>query len=215
MRRIYGYQIRATEPNHNTPLSLVVPEDRERLEATVSRAILGKADEIIYRIQLQDGQIRTIRAQWEVSVTKEGRPMEMVGMAQDITEQMLIEQQSLENENKYKLITENSLDFISSGTIDCSTFLYCSPSCYSLLGYRPDEMVGTSIFDYVYAEDIIPLQDYFNNCLDGKLLTPITFRYIHKDGRHIWFEVNCKYISTQDGQRTRSSRLPATSPNEN
>ena len=40
--------------------------------------------------------------------------MEMVGMAQDITEQMLIEQQSLENENKYKLITENSLDFISS-----------------------------------------------------------------------------------------------------
>ncbi|MBU5345582.1 PAS domain-containing hybrid sensor histidine kinase/response regulator [Paenibacillus lautus] len=201
MRRIYGYQIRATEPNHNTLLSLVVPEDRERLEATVSRAILGKADEIIYRIQLQDGQIRTIRAQWEVSVTNEGRPMEMVGMAQDITEQVLIEQQSLENENKYKLITENSLDFISSSTIDCSTFLYCSPSCYSLLGYRPDEMVGTSLFDYVYAEDIIPLQDYFNSCLDGKLLTPITFRYIHKDGRHIWFEVNCKYISTQDGQK--------------
>ena len=57
------------------------------------------------------------------------------------------------------------------------------------------------VYSIMYAEDIIPLQDYFNNCLDGKLLTPITFRYIHKDGRHIWFEVNCKYISTQDGQK--------------
>ncbi|WP_090911036.1 PAS domain S-box protein [Paenibacillus sp. cl141a] len=201
MRRIYGYQINATEPNHDTLMSLVIPEDRERLEQVVRTAIQGKADEIIYRILLKDGQIRTIRAQWEVSVTNEGRPMEMVGMAQDITEQVMIEQQSLENENKYKLITENSLDFISRSTIDCFTFLYCSPSCYALLGYRPEEMLGTSTFDYVYAEDIAPLQEYLENCLEGKMLAPITFRYIHKDGRHIWFEVNCKYISTQDGQK--------------
>lgn len=201
MRRIYGYQISTIESNHDSLLAMVIPEDRERVESIVRKALVGTADEVIYRIKLHDGHIRTIRAQWEVSVTNDGRPIEMVGMAQDITEQVLIEQQSLDNENKYKLITENSLDFISRSTIECSTFLYCSPSCYSLLGYRPEEMVGTSAFDYVYAEDIPSLQEYFSSCLVGKLLTPITFRYIHKDGRHIWFEVNCKYISTQDNQR--------------
>ncbi|WP_054401771.1 PAS domain-containing protein [Paenibacillus solani] len=201
MRRIFGYQINTNEPNHNSLLSFVIPEDRKRLEMAIGKAVLGEADEIIYRIQLHDGQVRTIRAQWEVSLTIEGKPMEMVGMAQDITEQVLIEQQFLVNENKYKLITENSLDFISSSTIECSTFLYCSPSCFTLLGYHPEEMIGTSAFDYVYPEDIVPLQDYLKNCLEGKSLTPITFRYIHKDGRHIWFEVNCKYITTQDGQK--------------
>lgn len=200
MRRIFGYQIDNIEPNHNSLLALVIPEDRERLEKAVGKAVLGEGDEIIYRIKLRDGQLRTIRALWEVTLTTEGRPMEMVGMAQDITEQVQIEQQFLENENKYKLITENSLDFISSCTIEYSTFLYCSPSCYTLLGYHPEEMVGTSLFDYVYAEDIIPLQHYLKQCLEGRSLAPITFRYLHKDGRHIWFEVNCKYITTEDRQ---------------
>ncbi|MEK6990856.1 PAS domain S-box protein [Paenibacillus sp. FSL K6-1566] len=201
IRRIYGYQLEPIERDHKSLLSAVVTEDRKRLRRAILSAIKGQPDEIIYRIQVEGGTIRTLRAQWEVSARSEGKPIELVGMAQDITEESLIAQQLVENEKKYRLITENSLDFISRNTIDDCTFLYCSPSCYSLLGYNPEELVGTSAFDYVYPEDIGPLKAYLQRTLDETSLTPITFRYLHKDGRHIWFEVNCKFITGQDGHR--------------
>ncbi|GAE05250.1 PAS domain-containing protein [Paenibacillus sp. JCM 10914] len=199
MRRIFGYQIEASEPSIRSLLRLVLPEDRKRFKVAKRQFEHDKTSEMIYRIDLGDGEIRTIRAQWEISATANGKLIEMIGMAQDLTEQIQLEQISQEKESHYRLITENSLDFISRNSTQDCTFLYCSPSSYALLGYRPEELVGTSAFDYVYAEDVTALRQYLKDCIDDATQSPITFRYIHKDGRHIWFEVNCKSILQPDG----------------
>ncbi|KAI9145018.1 hypothetical protein BKA69DRAFT_1052600 [Paraphysoderma sedebokerense] len=34
-----------------------------------------------------------------------------------------------------------------------ATFLYVSPSVYDILGFKPEEMIGTSTYDYVWPPD--------------------------------------------------------------
>lgn len=114
-----------------------------------------------------------------------------------------VNQRFLKNQNKYRQIIENSQDFISRTTLDNAVFLYCSPACYKLLGYHPEELQGNSAFDYIYPEDVAPLKEYLQFCQHSEPARPITFRYIHRDGRHIWFEVNCKpIIGREEGEHT-------------
>ena len=54
------------------------------------------------------------------------------------------------------LLLEASPDFIHVVSLKGS-FLYVAPSVRRVLGYEPDEMVGTCIADYAHPEDVVPL----------------------------------------------------------
>ena len=56
----------------------------------------------------------------------------------------------------YLLLLEASPDFIHVVSLKGS-FLYVAPSVRRVLGYEPDEMVGTCISDYAHPEDVVPL----------------------------------------------------------
>ena len=56
----------------------------------------------------------------------------------------------------YFLLLEASPDFIHVVSLKGS-FLYVAPSVRRVLGYEPDEMVGTCISDYAHPEDVVPL----------------------------------------------------------
>ena len=54
------------------------------------------------------------------------------------------------------ILLETSPDFIHVVSLKGS-FLYVAPSVRKVLGYEPDEMIGTSISDYAHPEDVVPL----------------------------------------------------------
>ena len=56
----------------------------------------------------------------------------------------------------YLLLLEASPDFIHVVSLKGS-FLYVAPSVRRVLGYEPDEMVGSCIADYAHPEDVVPL----------------------------------------------------------
>ena len=61
--------------------------------------------------------------------------------------------------------------------------LYASPSVERMLGYRPQEVLGTRIFDYLHPEDTKRAQDFYYSSLDGNRFSPyISFRVRHRDG---------------------------------
>ncbi|ANS77363.1 PAS domain-containing sensor histidine kinase [Paenibacillus yonginensis] len=203
MRRMFANRMFPKEKDHQSLLRLVVEEDKDRLNSAMERAIQGSSEGITYRIKLPNGEIHTIRDRWEVSFTDEGKPCEMIGMAQDITERVAMEQQLLEKERKYRLITENTLDFISQCTVEGFVYLYCSPACYNLIGYTPIELQGTCVYDYLHPEDVGVVRSYIEACHESKgsdLLPPLTYRFIHKDGRHVWFESNSKFLLDDRGE---------------
>jgi ATP/maltotriose-dependent transcriptional regulator MalT len=65
----------------------VHPEDRDRVDAVVQRALeTGSAIDIEYRIVRPDGRIRRIHGRAEVIFGERGEPLRLTGTAQDVTE---------------------------------------------------------------------------------------------------------------------------------
>lgn len=121
--------------------------------------------------------------------------------AKDITEQKISEQ-ILQSEHEYRLISENSLDLISRHSVEDSRFLYCSSASRTLLGYEPEEMVGTSAYNYLHPDDLVMMQRLMKQSESTGIIPAVSYRYRHKNGTYVWFESNSRYIFDKEGNIT-------------
>lgn len=182
--------------------SCIEPADVMLVLETVGYALkTGINGELLFRIRTGDtGIMKFIHAHWEAIVNGSGRTIQLSGVVQDVTERHRMEEQLRESEQKYRLISENSLDFISRNAADeYATYLYASPISLSMFGYTPEEMVGTKGMDYVHPEDAGSIQDYLQRAMKGLDLEPIIFRFRCKDGTFVWSETTLRYIDAGEG----------------
>ena len=111
---------------------------------------------------------------------------------------------TLEQEGIFKLLLDNVNDIVtlfSSGNI----IVYISPSCYTHLGYHPEEMEGKHSLTFVHPDDQAILLELINKT-DYHLSFPIkVYRLVHKDGSVIWVESHWKPIFLEyNGQQTHA-----------
>ena len=94
---------------------------------------------------------------------------------------------SNETESWLRSAMHNASDMIT--VLDPSaTIRYINPAVERILGYRPEELVGTPAFDYVHPEDIEFLSSSFAEALENPGVLPsIDFRLRRADGswRHV------------------------------
>lgn len=94
------------------------------------------------------------------------------------------------SENRYRLLTNNIRDMVARSTIS-GKFLYVSPSCYDILGYTPEEMLGHVGFSYVHPDDHPEVKQVQSRVrLQPEVFIPFTMRYRHKHGHYVWLEVS-------------------------
>lgn len=86
-------------------------------------------------------------------------------------------------ERRNRILVENSLDVISLCSAE-NTFLYTSPSVEHVLGYTPEELVGTSVSGLVHPDDLASFgQRIIEEIRAGSgPFGPVEARYRHKDG---------------------------------
>jgi PAS domain S-box-containing protein len=91
MFRIYGYEPRAFRVTFARALERVVPQDRERITTNVQSALAKghehEVPESEFRIELPDGEERTLHGRSTLFVGEDGEPLRMVGTVQDFTDQ--------------------------------------------------------------------------------------------------------------------------------
>jgi diguanylate cyclase (GGDEF)-like protein/PAS domain S-box-containing protein len=131
---------------------------------------------------------------FSASVTPLGRDT-VLWVARDITEAQRARDALGESEARFRLLAENSTDKIARISME-GKFLYTSPSVEPLLGYDPEELVGTQAFDMVHPEDQHLLVASYNRLVAaptaGQL---VTYRMRRKDGRYIWFETTSRIVA--------------------
>ncbi|WP_342563928.1 PAS domain S-box protein [Paenibacillus sp. FSL R7-0345] len=203
VQRMLHYSIGSTDVSYHSFAQLVHPEDLASLYEDVELALnLGGSSEAAYRLILPDKTRLAVNIQSDVIYSPEGQPVRIIGMMQDITERQEMERQLRESERNFRLMSENSLDLISRHAVKDSVFLYCSPASRTLLGYEPEEMIGTSAYDYLHPDDLLMMQQKMAQSAAAKFIPPISFRYRHKNGSYVWFETNSRYIFDEQGQIT-------------
>lgn len=114
----------------------------------------------------------------------------------DVEEKLEESQKELKkSEEKYRLITENVNDLITKLDLSfkCS---YVSTIAEKLTGYKSNELLGKSIFDFVHPNEKISLKNYFERILQGSDDTIIRYRFRKKNGEYIWLEANNHVLKT-------------------
>ncbi|WP_251037653.1 PAS domain S-box protein [Paenibacillus albidus] len=201
LRRLVFYTLDAENVDYTTFKQMVHPEDRAYVDEVVEKAIVrGEYGEAAYRLVISHQQILAVHTQWEVVRDPSGQPFQLIGMMQDVTERMQMEQQLRESERNYRLLSENSLDIISRHTIQDSIFLYCSPASRTMLGYGPEEMLGTSAYEYLHPDDLEMMQRLIGASRDTNVIPVVSYRYRRKDGSYVWLESNSRYIYDDSGR---------------
>jgi PAS domain S-box-containing protein len=111
---------------------------------------------------------------------------------------------TLEQEGIFKLLLDNVNDIVTLFS-SSNIIVYISPSCYTHLGYLPEEMEGKHALTFVHPDDQAMLGELMNQP-DYNLSLPIrSHRLVHKDGSTVWVESHWKPIYLEyNGQQTQA-----------
>jgi PAS domain S-box-containing protein len=99
----------------------------------------------------------------------------------DITEKLAAQEALSTREELFRSLIENASDAVTMFSAD-GTSLYESPSVERVLGYPPEELLGTKTFSLLHPDDREPVQRTFAAMLAGEEPVPILARLRHRDG---------------------------------
>ena len=111
---------------------------------------------------------------------------------------------TLEQEGIFKLLLDNVNEIVTLSSSN-NIIVYISPSCYTLLGYLPEEMEGKPTLAFIHPEDQPMVRELISQP-NYSLSYPIKLhRLVHKDGSFIWVESQWKPIFLKyNGQQTHA-----------
>jgi PAS domain S-box-containing protein len=144
--RIFGFEPGFVVPTLELALNAVDPGDRERVKQALENSIhLNTPYDIEFRVIHPDGTERFVHSRAKVVRNAAGKPLQMVGSLQDITERKQAEQSLKDSEEQIHLLLDSAAEGIY-GLDQEGKVTLCNRSCLELLGYQhPSDLLGKSI----------------------------------------------------------------------
>jgi PAS domain S-box-containing protein len=176
-------------------LAAVHPDDKARVEAMYRRAAQGEPDDTgtEYRIVRPDGMTRWIWTRAFPVRDRHATVYRVASVSQDITRQKWAWETLQESEERYRLLAENVRDMISRHNSD-GVFVYASPSCRALLGYKPEDLLGRSLTEYVHPEDLRGILRQHSTLFDALAAGTVAYRARKSDGTYTWIETTARPV---------------------
>jgi PAS domain S-box-containing protein len=142
---LFGMTRSEFDPNRSMWLERIHPDDRPIANENMLRVLAGERAEytINYRIIRPDGSIRHAESHGYLQRDAAGRPLRLVGLSRDITDQKHMAQALDLAEQRWQLAIEGTNDSVWDWDIP-SGRIYHDERWARMLGYREGELENTS-----------------------------------------------------------------------
>ena len=122
-----------------------------------------------------------------------GKVTHFVGIQNDITELIEIQEKLKKEKDRYRLITENVTDMVIRNKPD-GTFTYVSPSSEQLTGYKPEELIGRTFYEFFHPDDLKRLEETHEAFMNNPGIHKVSYRFKTKSGEYRWLESSIQAI---------------------
>jgi PAS domain S-box-containing protein len=161
-------------------------EYNRMVEALDESARERRTTRVEFRFIQTDGTPCWLFGQTVPLIDKDGNLDGWVGTVTDITGQKMIEDALKESEEKYRAITENTLDILFSTDMS-GIITYASPQV-NKYGFHEEEVIGKSLRFFIHSADIEQVERNLSRELKNRAQFVSRFRILDKRGTTYWFE---------------------------
>ncbi|MCF2146962.1 PAS domain-containing protein [Desmonostoc muscorum LEGE 12446] len=175
-----------TEISHEVFLNCVHPEDRQFIEEGIGRSLEEKVDcDIEYRIVWPDGSIHWIDAKGRVFYDADGKPVKLMGTAQDITQRKQAENALRQRETQLRRLVDSNIIGIMFATPDY--IFEANEAFLEMVGYtREDLLAGKIRRKNITPPEYYPLDEQgLEQLFQVGVCSAYEKEYIRKDGSRI------------------------------
>ena len=138
--RIWGRPCAELYRNARSWMESIVPEDLSQVRRDLKKLDSGKAVEMEYRIQRDDGTVRWISDRCYPLRDESGKVTLATGVATDITVRKQLEETLRTSESKLRIIFENEVYAICIFEIDSGEIIDVNQAHVSMYGYSREEL---------------------------------------------------------------------------
>jgi diguanylate cyclase (GGDEF)-like protein/PAS domain S-box-containing protein len=176
------------------------PHDRPHVLASAARGRDTGFDHE-FRIIRPDGALRWIQARGFPIRDARGVAYRMAGVATDITERKLAEEQREKVQAQYRATFDQAAVGVTHTSLD-GRFVIANRKLCEMLGYSEAELQALRFGDITQADDVSPSRRLMQELLTDPtqaFLPPIDKRYVRKDGSVLWATVAAAIVRDAGG----------------
>ena len=203
MEDIFGLKRGAFSGAYESFAALLHPEDRDRVNAEVMRAVNDDAPfDTEYRVlRPGDGGIRAVRARGKVYRDEAGRAVRMTGVCWDITARRRADEALRASEQRYGRLLDSVTDYVYTVTVNDGRVVSTShgAGCLAVTGFSPEEFQTDSWLWHriIHHDDRERVIETISHMLRDRKPQTIEHRMIRRDGEVRW--VRNKQVPRYDG----------------
>jgi PAS domain S-box-containing protein len=141
----------------------------------------------------RSGRIVWVRLSVSLVLESDGSPKHLIAQIQNLSAER-------DSEERYRLLAESASDMVGLYSVE-GRCLYMSPSSEKILGYPPEELVGTTVFDFMPPDGREPSEQASARLQAAPLGSTTTHltRLRHKDGHFVHVEFAARMAAREDG----------------
>jgi PAS domain S-box-containing protein len=197
--RIYGFDPKRGMPGWEERLQRVHPEDREKWQGTIERAIQEKSDyDVQFRILLPDGTIKWVQTVGHPVSSTAGELVQFAGFSMDVTERKVAEERVRGQEAELRQMLDLTPLYLMVLGHDGSP-LYANRASLDFLGMSLDEWRQKSIGTDVHPDDV----ERLNRASSSGFAYELELRVRNADGKFRWILSRFNPLYDKKGQITR------------
>ena len=185
--RIFGEPVQSFNPNLDSFLEFVHPDDRD----TLTRAFNVSIDDhetysIRHRILLKDGSIRWVEERGDHTFDESGELLRTLGTVYDITDSVVREQAFKKMKEQLESLIRKVPDIVYRCEDDEERHvLYINDAVRQITGFEPDAFImdgGRGLNSIIHPEDVAPVRNTIRQAIAQNRVYQFDYRIIDATG---------------------------------